>query len=452
MFKKFASLVELTKTRTITLTILTIIPPIITILAVIRYGLNFPFYDEWQLVPQIVNFNQGILKFQDLIAWHNEHRPFFPRLIMILTARLTHWNISYELAINVFLGITLFTILFFQLKKTSQQAKLPKLLYLTPILSFFVFSLTQYENWSWGWQIQIWLSITTSVAGLFVLSNYPKSLRWFFLAIILGVVSLYSFAAGIAYLTTGLIILLITRKNNNNFKMILIWSITSTTLILTYFLNFNTAMNSVHFAISNKEALKLVAYILAYLGSPLSLSTSGLSIFFGIICILITICLPPILLKRFKLSIISPFISLNIFVLTNALITGAGRVGFETAQALSSRYTSFTLLSWVSNLILICLLFFNTEKSKDLKSKLLFQGSILSLTTIIFFTIASSMYGLVVIKDRYVTLKNLEEKLINSDNSQATSSMFLHIYPYYKDGLLIERIELLKQYKLSIFK
>src|SRR3954469_19358591 len=74
--------------------------PVALILGVIRYGVNVPFWDQWELVPVFEKYHQGTLTLLDLAALHNEHRVLFPRMIDLSLAVLTKWNIRAELLVS----------------------------------------------------------------------------------------------------------------------------------------------------------------------------------------------------------------------------------------------------------------------------------------------------------------------------------------------------------------
>ena len=74
-------------------------------------GIDFPYMDQWEVVSLMEKLFTHTLNFQDFTAQHNEHRILFPKLIMVLGASLTHWNITLELYINILLGICLFWVI-----------------------------------------------------------------------------------------------------------------------------------------------------------------------------------------------------------------------------------------------------------------------------------------------------------------------------------------------------
>ena len=90
--------------------ILALVPLAFLIWVVVHYAVAVPFMDQWDMVPLLEKTYHGELTFHDLWAQHNEHRPVFPQLIMLLLARLTHWNIHYELAVSITLALGIFAV------------------------------------------------------------------------------------------------------------------------------------------------------------------------------------------------------------------------------------------------------------------------------------------------------------------------------------------------------
>jgi len=67
-----------------------------------EYGVNVPYRDDWSLVPLFVKWNDHQLAFADLLRPHNEHRIFFPKLIYLAFAQITHWNVRAEMFFSRF--------------------------------------------------------------------------------------------------------------------------------------------------------------------------------------------------------------------------------------------------------------------------------------------------------------------------------------------------------------
>src|SRR5438132_5888240 len=84
------------KTRLLVL-LVGMLPPCLTGLMILKYAIDFPLGDQWEIVPLLVKKAQGTLTFSDLFAQVNEYRQFFPNLIFVYLGRLTNWDVRYEM-------------------------------------------------------------------------------------------------------------------------------------------------------------------------------------------------------------------------------------------------------------------------------------------------------------------------------------------------------------------
>ena len=137
---------------------------------VYKYWVNVPFGDQWDFIPLIEKSYIGTLTFGDFWAQHNEHRPIFPRLIMLALSRLSRWNIFYELWVNIILALAIFKVLTMLIYKTFKCAKINNFWFI-PVISVMIFSPNQSSNWLAGWQMQIFLNILAIVGGIKLLSE-----------------------------------------------------------------------------------------------------------------------------------------------------------------------------------------------------------------------------------------------------------------------------------------
>jgi hypothetical protein len=125
---------------------LTVAPFLVVVVLLLRYAVNVPYLDQWDLVPLVDKAYTGRLSLAELWAPHNEHRIFFPQLIMVGLARLTHWNIGYELGVNLVLAMGLFAILVWQIRSTARTLTLREWYQVLPAVSLVVFS-TSEASW-----------------------------------------------------------------------------------------------------------------------------------------------------------------------------------------------------------------------------------------------------------------------------------------------------------------
>src|SRR5712672_382899 len=143
--------------------ILAAVPLLILIWVVARYAIDVPYLDQWDLVPLIDKMYQGQLTVHDLWMQFNEHRIFFPKLIMLGLARLTHWNIRYESAVSVLLAMAVFLVLACQIRASARVFGGRQLRWALPACSLVAFSVSQYENFLWGWQLGLLLGLLASL-------------------------------------------------------------------------------------------------------------------------------------------------------------------------------------------------------------------------------------------------------------------------------------------------
>ena len=83
------------------LLILSTIPAIVILVLILRYGVNVPYFDQWDCEGKLFKkFWEHQLTWGDFWEQHNEHRMFFPKLIYLALAYATHWNVIAELIVN----------------------------------------------------------------------------------------------------------------------------------------------------------------------------------------------------------------------------------------------------------------------------------------------------------------------------------------------------------------
>jgi len=138
-----------------------------------KLSVNVPFSDEWELVPLLRKQAARSLRWADVWAQHNEHRSFFPELIMLKVARFTHWNIRAEVLVNLVLAAMTLAVLLFLLKRTLGLLGRGPYAVAAVLFSWMMFSPRQWENWLWGWQMAWFLSNLSAVVAAAVLSQWP---------------------------------------------------------------------------------------------------------------------------------------------------------------------------------------------------------------------------------------------------------------------------------------
>ena len=420
-----------------------IILVLLLLVITIFWGIDFPYMDQWEVVSLMEKLFIHTLNFQDFTAQHNEHRILFPKLIMVLGAALTHWNITLELYINIFLGTCLFWVISKPIKVLFKQEEIPYKFGLISIISLLIFSLSQYENWRWGWQIQIFLNVLMVCLGIYWLTKSAQS-HWYFLgAIGAGIIATYSFANGLLFWGIGLIVLWnLSMKDTRKYAYFAIWATLAVYLAWSYMKGYHRPEEHPVPVFTLNYFLNYVAFVLAYLGNPLFESDANASFIFGVVGVLIygygwyRIYTQ----KSFDKSQYSIFFYWSLYTLMSAGLTALGRTGLGLPSASASRYVTICNFFWINNFILLFTLlhdrFGHTARQKGYLKGLIW---ILSLVVL-----ASHIVGITMMYKYYKDMVEVRTQLVSSGQN---SLILKKSYP--RPHEIVERDKILEKYQLS---
>ncbi len=359
------------------LAVISLIPLGCLIGVVCRYAVEVPFFDQWEFVPQLDRLFQGTLTFSDIWAQHNEHRIFFPKLIMLGLAKATHWTTRYEMVVNVILAVGVFWLLLAQILKTARVLDWPVLRWTIPVCSVAVFSFSQYENWLWGWQLQMWLNLLAALGGFLLLSDPKLGLLRVVSAGALGVVATYSFGDGMLFWPIGFGVLLwrhaqrfpSNRRSRpepgalvRSYLVQTGWIAVSLLAVFFYYWHYTKPAEHPPLDSALKAPVTYVAYLLTYIGNmfgQISLGEGFPSDSFAQLCgflglAVFGLCLWLLLRKHAsRLEMLLPYLAMSAYSVATAVVTGLARVGFGQQQALAPRYGTMMIPFWISLLVLL---------------------------------------------------------------------------------------------------
>ena len=150
-----------------------------------QYGVDMPWGDQWDSTRLLLEkMRAGTLGFADFFAFHNEHRIFFPRLLTLGLAKLTHWNVRAEL-LMIWILVCVCSLNLWRVAQISGWRNSGVRHWLLLGTNVLLFSPLQWENLLWGFQIGFILPLATMTACLWVAPFAPAALRlswprWFF--------------------------------------------------------------------------------------------------------------------------------------------------------------------------------------------------------------------------------------------------------------------------------
>ena len=337
----------------------TLAPALALVSALFMWFVDVPYHDEFAEVSNVATSFSGALTFADLWASHSEHRPVFPRLLVIANAHLTGWNTCYEAALQVLLVAAVLALLLFQVARTWRPTGQPSPLWLPAFFSLALFSLGQWENWFWGACLSMTLCVFTAVAALFLLCS-PR-LHWprLLAALALALVSTYSLGPGVAVWPVALAPLLLQVRSDRRYltQALPVWLAVAIAnyLAYTHGLPQIQGNNSVTIALAHPG--EFFTYVTCYLGAPLWYWLNPGAEFFGVLGLLATPALAWHLHRRraVPLPALLPWLTLYLFAVAGAVLTCLGRLQTGVYEGLSSRYLNIPTLLWVSAAALLAL-------------------------------------------------------------------------------------------------
>ncbi|WP_224248618.1 hypothetical protein [Hyalangium gracile] len=323
------------------------LPAFLPLNFVYRFGVNVPFWDQWEFVPLLVSFHEGHLTLAELTAQHNEHRLFFPRLIMLGLAALTRYNALAEMYLNVGLLLALGAVLL-QAHVRAFGASNRSLLAFLPV-PWLVFTFRQSENLVWGWQLQITLCVLCGVVSLRLLEGVRGlGARWAGAAAA-AFVATFSFGSGLALWPVGLIALLWQgrREGRTPWRAVLGWVLAAALAYGLFAWGFQRPGHHPEPQAFLKKPVDSVLFMLATLGSVTS-DTFPTAVAFGA---LLLVGAGGVLLEvrrgRVEDGPTTFALGLILFAGAAAFLVLVGRAGFGREYGLTSRYSTFTLLGFV---------------------------------------------------------------------------------------------------------
>lgn len=452
---------ELSKIQKVVIFPLICVPILYLVYIVIRYSVDIPIYDEWFVVPLFEKMYTHTLTSKDLYAQFHEHRIIFPKIITLALGVLTGWNLKYEVVLNVFLGVGIFSAILYRLKKDQKYFNKCSIYLIMPSLSFLIFSLNQFENWLWGFQKCIFLNIISVVIGFILLSSLHLSWKSILLTTILGVIATYSFAAGLFFWPIVLVLIYMNPKVSKKLRSIFLkyWSFVSIIVFTSYFYGYSKPAYDppISLTLAFYQPVQYVKYFFVLIGSPLEIVHRNWAALFGVsgLAIYVSILVKFFKAKLINLGLVLFAIASGLYTIINFIFIAAGRFGFAPQPV--SRYVSIAELFWISIIILLCL---NLNLTKRISLKvLLFTIFLIVLITIL--SINSSVQGSGALLRRYnflssnrnVLLSNIPEKdkirnwgIIYPRHNVKGLKGVTNVTQFYKD------INTLYRYNLSIFR
>ena len=372
------------------------IPAIFLGILLLNHSVDIPHWDQWLVTQTVIKSATGTLQWNDWIAQHNESRKFFPRLIFIALAHLTHYNVRYEIAIS-FLMAGLTSINLFILSRKTIQSPFQSYLFLAFLANLLIFSPVQYEACLIGLSNVVFIAIACLTSAILVAYTELNTKFKYLICILLCVISTFSFANGILSWVLVLPVLIVT-QTKNSFRqsiyrdrwLIVGWIVAFGITAGSYFFNYQKPAWHPSLTQALMTPIQAVSYFFAFLGNPLGWGTAvnsltlsrliGIFLFTAFVGVLIYLiyCWQNLDLWRRSIG----WLMLGFYSIFSAAIATLGRVGFGVDQSLSSRYTTFALYLSVSLIYLISILIQHRTRHQRFASQGFLQSGLTAITSV----------------------------------------------------------------------
>jgi len=316
-------------------------------------GVNIPYVDQFRFVPLLARRQADVLSLADLFAQNNENRPFFPRLIWLGLAGLSHYDIRLELWANLIVAVGTFAFFALHATRTWRQLGISVPSMLLPLISFLVFNLNQWESWLQGFQMVMFLGSACVVVGYFVLSLKPT---WgsFALAAIAGIVGSFSTPNDLLYWPIGLIVVVVTVPANLRVVKAVLWTVCGGACVFLYLAGWQATTEFGPGAIG-AQTLGQAYWVTNFLGAPL-MTLPDLAFPFGILSIALCVIIVVHLTRTRNWKLLVPYLAIAAFVVASGVLISMGRLRWGTIQAVAPRYLTISVWYWASLLVLMPLI------------------------------------------------------------------------------------------------
>lgn len=310
--------------------------------------MRLPFGDLWDVTNYVARPDGSLLHY--LWLQHNEHRIFFPKLVLLLD----YWWFGaadiFPLILNLLLQMAIVSLLLWALRDWGKLQG-PQWRTAVGMALLCGFCTSQWENFISGFQISFILGVFFFVvATLLLLVRPPRCAtgpewRRVILSILAGIAATYSAANGILVWPILIAIALVQR-----WRRAVVLSLASGGVIATgsYLYDYHSPPSHADPLTTIRSPGAILAYVVKYVGGPLDWGHPGLAAVFGAVGLggaAVTIWY---LLRRRNQPIATFCTALLLFVTGSGLLTALGRLSFGTNQALSSRYETLVLLFWLA--------------------------------------------------------------------------------------------------------
>lgn len=353
---------------------------------ILWYGVNVPYWDQWDIAPFFEKLSQGSLTFADLFAQFNEYRQFFPNAIFVILGWLTRWDVRFEMYVTFLLACLVSFNLYRLCQATFSSSAIQRSLVLL-FTNLLVFSPIQYENWLFGVQIVYFMPIACITTCMTILYSGISPKVKYLTAACLCTISTFSSANGIlSWLVIVPILMQTLNDSVKKRKLFLGWGFGFCLATVIYLYGDGKPLQHPSVSAPLAHPFQTVIYFINLLGSPVALSWMYISTVTGLALLTIYVLVIIYVLRARESDLwcrTNCWIMLGVYSVLTAFMITIGRSQLGLKESLISRYTTFTICLSISLIYLVpIVLNHSIVRGRWIKSKTLASRLMIALAAI----------------------------------------------------------------------
>jgi hypothetical protein len=322
------------------------LPPLLLAGMYIGFAVDVPLFDQWEWPLFLDKWHSGTLAPADFWAQHNEHRPLFPRLLLLALAAPSGWDIRLELALNFLLGIGIFGAALAAAALAARADARPLRPWWPAVAGVLLCSLVQWQNWFLGWQSQLLLAALAMHLGFLAL-QVPRARGTLPGVIAAGVLASFSFASGLLWWPLALLGIFAQPATGTRNRAAAAVALTAVLVGGIYFTGYTSPPHHPGLFSGLAHPVAAGMHALAGLGQPVAGWSLAASILAGALGGAAWIGIAAAALRPGAARTLRLAALWGAWSVLAAGLTALPRAAFGVEQALSSRYATFAVPLWL---------------------------------------------------------------------------------------------------------
>ena len=326
-----------------------------------KHWINIPIWDEWDTPGiAILRAVQHKLSWADLLAQHNESRKVVPRLLAILVAGPTGWDVRQGMVLTLVSACLVSALGFYYLRKP-----VGRILFSTvvtwAVVNLLLFAPSQYENFLSGFMWEVSFPILCLFTAITVnLTDRPLWLKVLCNSL-LALLSTYTFAHGMLLWLFAFPVRSPVERSLGSRVAELSWYaiylMIGVASIAYYFVGYYrppVAPPSATF----RQIPQVADFLIVWLGANFRSDVVNARVAGGLVWIVIMVAIPSALLRVFQNPKLwkkyYPWILLAGFSLGSGLVTAIGRVRIGVDLAFNTGFDGFSGIRYNGSSVFAC--------------------------------------------------------------------------------------------------